>query len=121
MNPLCLFFGQIGSHENTNELQPKVATPPISNMTLIPPTETQEPIQEETDDAIRVSKPIRKKRGRPPLTEEQKARRHKPLGKWVPEGPGRPPLGEGESRAVKQVDYISSEHFLHFFECHYLR
>ncbi|XP_056684894.1 uncharacterized protein [Spinacia oleracea] len=61
------------------------------------PTNTTQKLSHIVDN-----NPPRRKRGRPKLTEAERAVRKKPAGKWVPGGPGRPPLKEGQSKAHKQ-------------------
>lgn len=57
----------------------------------------------EAQPTVKDNTVTKRKRGRPPLTPEQRAKRPPPPGKWIPGGPGRPPLGEGQSKAVKLV------------------
>lgn len=37
------------------------------------------------------------------MTDEQRAAKPKPIGRWIEGGPGRPPRGKGESKAKPQV------------------
>lgn len=64
--------------------------------------------QRETDRVVKDKRPHWPRRGRPPLTDDERLKRGKPLGRWVPGGPGRPPLGKGQSKAAKPVFYFLS-------------
>ena len=95
---------------NTQEYnQPERTTQSTTNVNPYSADSNTQSSKGERSDQLQDSvdnqndKPTRKKRGRPPLTAEERAIRPKPSGTWKPGGPGRPPLGEGQSKARNQV------------------